>query len=667
MTKNQQRNCRLALGIIFLVLVPSLSITASGVRDKHFYTMRESWLYANDNKAGGDSSSFSLFSDQSLNFFTHQKQSCLGIFSNGCNNQILYVGGSGSGNYSTIREALSAATHGDTIYVYDDSAPYFEHNLHINKSVQLIGENKRTTVIDGEYKWGLEIITNGVTISGFTFQNCTSIFNVGAMLLCTDNNIITNNTITHCSFGIVLSGGKNNIISNNEFLSNSQGGLYLQKTYNNLIMNNFFSNNKLYGGMVLDNTKRNSVANNHFITDGLFVLGSTQNTIVNNTVNGKPLIYLEGCLDYILEEEVGQVLLVHCLNITVQGHTIANTSAGIVLDNSDQCHICSNSINSNFVSGIYLLNSDDNQIENNTLSENYVGIGVRSSRRNDIISNILHSCANVGVYLFMNSYYNNVDDNSFFYNGMGLHLDSGANNNFVTENHFTSDGVWVYDAWKNQFSNNMINGQPLIYLEETTNKVVNGSAGQVILVSCESITVTNQHISNCTVGMLIVDSKNCNIIQNSLDWNRVYNLFITHSEAISIIGNIIANSTDGILIEYSERNVIKKNYIRSATRYSLRLLQSNYNTISHNSISDNSDVFESLGIFLFNSSDNTIDHNNFLRNNMNAGFMEGFRNKWRGNYWKRPRLLPKLIIGRRWFFIPWINVDWFPAKILNDI
>ena len=46
---------------------------------------------------------------------------------------ILYVGGSGPDNYTTIKKAVNAANNGDTVFVYDDSSPYFEKNIPINK------------------------------------------------------------------------------------------------------------------------------------------------------------------------------------------------------------------------------------------------------------------------------------------------------------------------------------------------------------------------------------------------------------------------------------------------------------------------------------------------------------------------------------------------------
>jgi len=53
----------------------------------------------------------------------------------------LYVGGSGLGNYSKIQDAIDNASDEDTVFVYDDSSPYYE-NLEIDKSIKLLGEIK---------------------------------------------------------------------------------------------------------------------------------------------------------------------------------------------------------------------------------------------------------------------------------------------------------------------------------------------------------------------------------------------------------------------------------------------------------------------------------------------------------------------------------------------
>jgi hypothetical protein len=61
---------------------------------------------------------------------------------------ILYVGGSGPGNYTRIQDAINASVDGDMVFVYDDLAPYHEQ-LTINKTISLVEESAATTVIDG--------------------------------------------------------------------------------------------------------------------------------------------------------------------------------------------------------------------------------------------------------------------------------------------------------------------------------------------------------------------------------------------------------------------------------------------------------------------------------------------------------------------------------------
>ena len=83
----------------------------------------------------------------------------------------LYVGCLGPGCYSKIQDAVDDASDGDTVFVYDDSSPYIE-NIIINKTINLIGENRDTTVIDGNGSGDvIHLDIDGVYISGFTLQN----------------------------------------------------------------------------------------------------------------------------------------------------------------------------------------------------------------------------------------------------------------------------------------------------------------------------------------------------------------------------------------------------------------------------------------------------------------------------------------------------------------
>ena len=62
------------------------------------------------------------------------------------NGNTLYVGGTGPNNYTSIQDAIDNANEGDTVYVYDESSPYYE-NVVIEKTINLIGEDRDTTII----------------------------------------------------------------------------------------------------------------------------------------------------------------------------------------------------------------------------------------------------------------------------------------------------------------------------------------------------------------------------------------------------------------------------------------------------------------------------------------------------------------------------------------
>ena len=79
--------------------------------------------------------------------------------------QWLYVGGSGPGNYTKIQDALDNASDGDTVFVYSNI--YYE-NILINKSVQLLGENRQTTIVQSvKNQDTLTIQGRNISISNF--------------------------------------------------------------------------------------------------------------------------------------------------------------------------------------------------------------------------------------------------------------------------------------------------------------------------------------------------------------------------------------------------------------------------------------------------------------------------------------------------------------------
>jgi len=160
------------------------------------------------------------------------------------NGNTLYVGGSGEGNYTSIQDAIDDANDGDTVFVYDESSPYYE-NVVIGRSINLIGEDKNTTVIDGmKYATVVSVQANKIYISEFTIRNSgNEYFRVGIDIgQFSNNNIITSNIITNNWKGIRLVKSNRNTIQGNKISNNSYGvssiNCHLQAIKGNTIINN---------------------------------------------------------------------------------------------------------------------------------------------------------------------------------------------------------------------------------------------------------------------------------------------------------------------------------------------------------------------------------------------------------------------------------------------
>jgi parallel beta-helix repeat protein len=193
---------------------------------------------------------------------------------------ILYVGGSGGGNYTTIQSAINDADVGDTVFVYDDSSPYYEF-VNVDKSINLIGENRDTTVIAGSGAgYIVKIDTDWVNMSGFSINNGS--FGISIPPWNQHINISGNTIISHTDCGIYISNDCYDIIINGNTISDTEFGIMIFRSDNNIIMNNNIHNQD-YGMFPVhsDNNKImcNNISNNEC---GMFLDDSYGNTIYNN-------------------------------------------------------------------------------------------------------------------------------------------------------------------------------------------------------------------------------------------------------------------------------------------------------------------------------------------------------------------------------------------------
>ena len=157
--------------------------------------------------------------------------------------QILYVGGTGGGNYSSIQDAIDNASNGDTVFVYNGT--YFE-NVVIDKTINLIGLGRNNTIINGDGFWDVITLNQDmINISHFTITTNNSNESYSGFLLESHNNLISKCSIINNSWvGIDLRDADNNIITDCIIHNNNLSGIGSFTTgSNNEFVHNIISNN----------------------------------------------------------------------------------------------------------------------------------------------------------------------------------------------------------------------------------------------------------------------------------------------------------------------------------------------------------------------------------------------------------------------------------------
>ena len=228
------------------------------------------------------------------------------------NGNILYVGGSGEGNFTKIQYAIDNASNGDTVFVYNESSPYYEH-IRVDKSINLIGEDKDTTVVGGDGLYVSVKNSNNVNIQSFTFigggesgvhivfdycSNCTFYDNIVqgdylargvGIYYSSEIKILKNYIISNWS-SIEIDNSQNCIIENNyvggyEKLSIMSEGISVDYSTNITIIHNHISR-CIYGIGIIDSENITVIQNyiSRCVWGIIIVLPENVNIIQNNFI-----------------------------------------------------------------------------------------------------------------------------------------------------------------------------------------------------------------------------------------------------------------------------------------------------------------------------------------------------------------------------------------------
>jgi len=360
----------------------------------------------------------------------------------------LYVGGSGPNNYTSIQAAIDDASDGDTIFVY--SGIYYE-NVLVYKSINLIGEDENTTIIDSGGSGSVVNVTaDHVTVYGFTVQNGSGWLNKGIKLDGVQHCRIERVTASNNWEGITL-GHSSNCSIINTAVSNNHNGIGLDYSSNCSIINTAVSNSlygiTLWGSISCSIT--NTIASNN--TYGIYLWKSPNCTILNtmmasnsimirgddiaywnthtidtsNTVNGKPVYYWKNVNGGTVPSGAGQIILANCTDVKIENQNVSNGSVGIEIGFSSYCSIINCTVSNNNEYGIELLHSTNCSITNTTVNNNNYGITLDYST-NCIVTNTTVS-NNYWSGIVLSSSNNNTIYNNCFNNYVKNAYDDGNN------------------------------------------------------------------------------------------------------------------------------------------------------------------------------------------------------------------------------------------------
>ena len=340
-------------------------------------------------------------------------------------NRILNVGGSGFDNYSHIQAAINLASDGDTVFVWDDSSPYFE-NIVIDKKIMLKGENRTSTIIDGMGIDDVIIIhADGVIISGFTIKNSKKEWINAGIVLFSDNNCIHDNIIYNVENGVYSYDLDYTIIENNIISQCEHSGINIPFSSNNIIRYNTLSNCGNYGVFIYDSLY--DVVTDNVISDSgvgvhlwySFYNNISSNTVTNNGIGLRFSFYSKNntIIRNVLQDntENGIELNFSFYDI-LQNNVVEHSKVGFKLYYSNENYIVNNNSVSDCVIGFDVVYSPDNSISGNILKNNSYGMNLSFSSNNSIWHNVIRENKKIGITLSDVSNNNRIFSNAFIAN-----------------------------------------------------------------------------------------------------------------------------------------------------------------------------------------------------------------------------------------------------------
>ncbi len=327
--------------------------------------------------------------------------------------------------FAAIQEAIDNASSGDKIMV---NAGTYTECLTINKKIDLFGENRTRTIINGNLTGNvITISADFVNISSFTIQNSSRNETNAVIKILADHVIIIDNDIKEGYRGISLENCDDALIYLNIIeMNDGDGILGNQSNFNDITYNTITDNinGVLFFSSDENTLEHNIIENNN--ANGVFLNATCDtNTLTNNIIS--------------TNNQNGIFLLDHCAFNTISNNDIKNNiRTGVRIENSSDNNLSTNQIQNNIEYGVRIMGST-NILWENTMRSNQHGVFLFADDNTLIKGNIIYSNSFEGI-LSQNSTSDIIRENTIRRNSRyGISLNYFAINNLIYNNIFTEN------------------------------------------------------------------------------------------------------------------------------------------------------------------------------------------------------------------------------------
>jgi parallel beta-helix repeat protein len=409
-------------------------------------------------------------------------------------------------------------------------------------------------IIDSCQQAGIELIkSNSTIVVSNDVRGSSKLSSAGISLVGGIDQVVQMNNLTHSQHGIALQGSSNTTVHDNTCNDTRYGIAFL--TYGRYEVPNGPSTNC-------------SIHDNIMNGGGGLVFSATGSEnwnyanleIVGNEINNQSILYCDGLSSMAINGSLyGQVILMRCENLTLQGGLFQHISSDIEV---------SGYRDSGYASPVHVLFS-----ENCTMNEVIslaCTVGINIFRSTGILLNSCYAtaCSWTGILAIQsstldiencNSHYSNTGTTACSWTGI-LAIQSSTLDIENCNSHYSNTGITMQEVW-----NSLINASYTSF----DNRGVH-------LTECENCTIKDVFLYNCSTGLVMKESntcyiQSCDIILCSMGINMF------QASRCQLQDNIVMYSIVGIyLYPGSDLNWIYSNYFAENEVHAICLGSSNH-------------------------------------------------------------------------------------------